>query len=113
MVGCGLAGYNCRHFMKGGRRMKRRTLVATAAAAASFLLGSAAVAVAASDSELRFFGKDPGKEKAFACYVRKYDAAHLKAHPRQNVTDMTLFVNSFFDPEAGRQYTLQIGVHFR
>ena len=44
---------------------------------------------------------------------RHYDGAHLAAHPQQNVDDMTIFVNSFVDPEAGRQYLLEMGVRFR
>jgi hypothetical protein len=93
--------------------MKRRALIQTLSSAAALLAASCLSAAAVSDSELALFGKDPGKDKAFACYVRRYDAAHLKSHPKQNVADMMLFVNSFVDSDTGRQYTLGIGVHFR
>src|SRR5262245_14013636 len=93
--------------------MKWHSLVAVAASGLAVIFDSSGPATAASDSDLALFGKDPGKDKAFACYVRHYDTEHLKSHPKQNVSDLTLFVNSFVDAEAGRQYTLQIGVHFR
>ena len=81
-------------------------------------LGLLALAVApvraASTTDLDLFGKDPGQDRVFACYTRVYDAAHLKAHPLQNVRDMTLLVESRFDDEsAERNYTLAMGVHFR
>lgn len=58
-------------------------------------------------------GKDPGKSAAFACFVRHYDAAHLAAHPRQNVRDIKVFVDSSYDQDTGRQYSLTAGVGFR
>ena len=65
------------------------------------------------DTNVALFGKDPGVGKVYACYVRHYDAAHLAAHPKQNVRDMLLFVNSYVDDESGRQYSLGMGVKFR
>jgi hypothetical protein len=62
------------------------------------------------------FGKDPGEDRAFACFTRHYDEAHLKAHPKQNVTDMSLLVDSTYDSfndPVGRNYSLSIGVNFR
>ena len=61
------------------------------------------------------FGKDPGKDHVFACFTRTYDAAHLKAHPKQNVTNMTLLADSPYDGEAdpARSYTLTMGINFR
>ena len=73
-------------------------------------------ALAASDTDLTLFGKDPGKDKAFACYTRVYDATHLKAHPKQTVTRMSLLVDSYTDDSyepGARYYTLSIGVNFR
>ena len=72
--------------------------------------------LAASDTDLTLFGKDPGKDTAFACYTRVYDASHLKAHPKQNVTRMSLLVDSYLDSSYApdtRYYTLSIGVNFR
>jgi hypothetical protein len=93
--------------------MKRGALIAALAFAAGVLAAPSLGVAAATDSEFALFGKDPGKDKAYACYIRRYDAAHLKSHPKQNVADMMLFVNSFVDSDMGRQYTLGIGVHFR
>lgn len=59
------------------------------------------------------FGKDPGDGHAMACFARDYDAAHLKAHPKQNVTKMMLFVDSTVDPDSGRGYSLAMGAAFR
>jgi hypothetical protein len=80
-------------------------------AAAAFLAASCAGADAANDGDIALFGRDPGNKTAFACYTRHYDPAHLAGHPKQNVVDMTLFVNSYVDGE--RQYLLSIGVRFR
>jgi len=66
---------------------------------------------AASNTDLALFGKDPGGDRAFACYARHYDQLHLKLHPKQNVTDMTLLVDSSVDDQ--RYYTLTVGVGFR
>lgn len=61
------------------------------------------------------FGKDPGKEHVFACFTRHYDPAHLRAHPKQNVTDMRVLVNSGFgtDYDDQRSYNLTLGISFR
>ena len=65
--------------------------------------------------DAQIFGKDPGKDHVFACFTRHYDAVHLKAHPEQNVTDMTLLVDSAFGTEDdnARSYGLTMGVNFR
>ncbi|MBP1860650.1 hypothetical protein [Rhizobium herbae] len=69
---------------------------------------------AAADANLQLFGRDVGKEKAYACYARKYTKAHLASHPDQNVRDMMVFVDSHEDEEgAGRQYVLGMSVNFR
>jgi hypothetical protein len=88
----------------------RRVLLAAAAIAA--LSGASALAGEA-DTNIAIFGKDPGQGKAYACYSRAYDTAHMKAHPNQNVTEMMLLVSSSVDPESGRQYSAEIGVKFR
>lgn len=84
----------------------------------SVILSAAVVALAAGsaaagESDLLLFGKDPGDGKAYACFVRHYDAVHLQTHKKQNVRDMLLFVNSYMDGDSGRQYALQLGVTFR
>jgi hypothetical protein len=73
-------------------------------------------AIAAQSSvDSQIFGKDPGKDHVFACFARIYDAAHLKGHPKQNVTNMTLLANSPYDGEAdpARTYNLTLGIGFR
>jgi hypothetical protein len=67
-----------------------------------------------STPETQIFGKDPGKDRAFACFVRHYDAAHLKAHPKQNVTDMLMLVDSSYDADSqSRSYALTLSSQFR
>ena len=77
----------------------------------------AAFPVLAADTSVvtQVFGKDPGKDHVFACFTRHYDAAHLKAHPQQNVTDMKLLADSPYDGEAdpARTYSLTMGINFR
>ncbi len=68
---------------------------------------------AGTQNDETLFGRDPGKDRAFACYTRHYDAAHLSSHPAQNVTDMTVLVDSSVVPDYGRDYALQLGVSFR
>jgi hypothetical protein len=68
----------------------------------------------AADANLQLFGRDIGKEKAYACYARTYTKAHLASHPDQNVRDMMVFVDSYEDESgAGRQYVLGMSVNFR
>lgn len=76
-------------------------------------LGSNSGLAAGSPGDIMLFGKDPGEAKAFACFTRHYDPRHLASHPEQNVTDMTLLVDSYPDADMGRQYILGIGVNFR
>ena len=93
--------------------MNCRVIAPVACTAALLTLSSVAAAFAGSDSDLALFGKDPGKDKVFACFTRQYDAAHLTGHPRQNVTGMMLLVNSYVDDDGARLYELEIGVQFR
>lgn len=87
-------------------------LIAVSLAVAALLAATPAFADSVTDS--RIFGKDPGKIRAFACFVRHYDAAHLKAHPQQNVTDMLVLVDSAWDEEnQSRNYSLTLGSNFR
>ena len=49
-----------------------------------------------------------------ACFARRYDAAHLASHARQNVTSMLLLVSTAA-AESGvpESYSVSIGVKFR
>ena len=58
----------------------------------------------------RVFGNPIGKDKAYACFTRVYDADHLAQHAEQNVRTMKLLVTG--DP-AGPFYRLGLGVTFR
>ena len=62
---------------------------------------------------LEIFGKDAGKAKAQACFTRVYDAAHLAAHPQQNVRDMVLLLEKSPDADVGLVMNARVGVHFR
>ncbi len=73
----------------------------------------AAPAPGASQIEIDLLGKDPGKGNAYACFARHYDAAHLSAHPHQNVRDMTAFVSSRYDADVGRSSEFTLGVGFK
>ena len=60
----------------------------------------------------RVFGGPVG-DKASACFVRRYDAAHLKQHRKQTVSLMKLLLSA--ETKAGEQtsYAYKIGVQFR
>lgn len=93
--------------------MKRRLRIVLASLAVLAAPTAHAAGPTGSASDASIFGREPGGEKAYACYTRVYDKAHLADHPKQNTKDMTLFVNSYVDPDMGRQYQLTLGVHFR
>jgi hypothetical protein len=50
----------------------------------------------------RMFGAPVGSQRAEACFVRRYDAAHLAQHKRQKVTDMKLLVTAEMVAEADK-----------
>jgi|UPI0005658463 hypothetical protein len=84
------------------------------ALAFGLVLGLPADFSVAADADLQLFGRDVGKEKAYACYARTYTKAHLANHPDQNVREMMVFVDSYEDEGgAGRQYVLGMSVNFR
>lgn len=80
--------------------------------AAGLVLGAGGTAASADETDVKIFGYEPGDARAAACFVRVYDEAHLKAHPQQNVTTMTMLVDGEPD-DAGRYYALSLGVTFR
>ena len=81
--------------------------------ALSLVLASGPAFAAGVQNDELLFGRDPGKDRVFACFTRQYDAKHLSQHAAQNVTAMTLLVDSSEDADYGRQYVLSIGVNFR
>ena len=97
----------------GARTMSTRILGITVAAMLLPLAAAWGAEATSSQSDVSLFGKDPGNDRVFACYKRHYDADHLAAHPKQNVSDMTLLVDSQMELDAARSYLLTIGVLFR
>jgi hypothetical protein len=63
----------------------------------------------------RLFAQQLGKQdKSYACFVRRYDAAHLARHPLQKVSTMKLLVTAEMVPEdAALNYSFRLGVRFR
>jgi hypothetical protein len=99
--------------------MKRRSL---AVLAASVLLAAATGSSARAEEPKkglefakRAFAVDVSKQKkSYACFVRKYDAAHLAQHPLQKVSAMTLLLGAEVDPEdQSLGYSFRLGVKFR
>jgi hypothetical protein len=99
--------------------MKRRSM---AALAVSVLLAVVAGSGARAEEPKkglefakRVFAADVSKQKkSYACFVRKYDAAHLARHPLQKVSAMTLLLNAEVDHEAqSLGYSFRLGVKFR
>jgi hypothetical protein len=46
----------------------------------------------------RMYAGTPG-DKAYACFIRRYDAEHLARHPKQKVASMKLLVSAEVDEE--------------
>lgn len=103
-----------------GSVMKRlwiATLAAAAIAALSAGPGHAeedGIDKAKADAlDLRMFTSPPGK-KAYACFVRRYDADHLAHHPKQKVSAMKLLMTAEV-PSDNRtyNYSFRLGVKYR
>ena len=61
----------------------------------------------------RMFAGDPGK-KAYACFIRRYDADHLARHPKQKVAAMKLLVSAEFEEEDKTlHHSFRLGVKYR
>ena len=62
----------------------------------------------------RMFAGNVDKDKSYACFVRVYDAAHLRRHPLQKVAAMKLLVTA--EPteqgQPGLTYSFRLGVKF-
>jgi len=69
---------------------------------------------AAADAfDAKIFTEPPGK-KAYACFVRHYDADHLARHPKQKVSAMQLLVTAEIQPEEKTMsYSFRLGVKYR
>ena len=63
--------------------------------------------------DARIFTKPPGK-KAYACFVRRYDAEHLARHPQQKVSAMKLLMTAEIPSDENTlNYSFRLGVKFR
>src|SRR5271168_2017945 len=60
-----------------------------------------------------FVGSLP-KPKAYACFVRRYDSAHLAQHPLQKVSVMKFLITAEYDTDfKAFEYSFRLGVNFR
>jgi hypothetical protein len=63
--------------------------------------------------DARMFARAPGA-RAYACFVRRYDAAHLARHPKQKVGAMKLLVTAEIpEGESSLAYSFRLGVKYR
>jgi len=61
----------------------------------------------------KMFMRPPGN-KAFACFMRRYDAEHLARHPKQKAAAMKLLVAAeIAEGETRLSYSFHLGVNFR
>jgi hypothetical protein len=68
---------------------------------------------AADAFDSRMFGATPA-EKSYACFVRKYDSAHLAQHPKQKVSTMKLLMTAEIPSDASTfNYSFRLGVKYR
>jgi hypothetical protein len=99
--------------------MKFPVLTALTAVAMLGALGGAAraddEAKLKTDFSKRLFSGEVVKGKtSYACFVRRYDAAHLAKHPKQTVATMQLLVKAEIDNESGQiNHSFRMGVSFR
>lgn len=61
----------------------------------------------------RMYAGPPGS-KAYACFVRRYDAAHLARHPKQKVASMKLLVSGeTYEADMQLHNSFRIGFQYR
>lgn len=61
----------------------------------------------------RMYAGAPG-DKAYACFVRRYDAAHLARHPKQKVAAMKLLISAEADKEDKQLHnSFRLGFRYR
>ncbi|WGD54342.1 hypothetical protein QA641_10805 [Bradyrhizobium sp. CB1650] len=61
----------------------------------------------------RMYAGLPGS-KAYACFVRRYDAEHLARHPKQKVASMKLLVSAEYDKEDKQLHSsFRLGFKYR
>ncbi|QWG15683.1 hypothetical protein KMZ29_06555 [Bradyrhizobium sediminis] len=63
--------------------------------------------------DVRMLAKPPGN-KAYACFVRRYDPEHLARHPLQKVRAMKLLITAEIPPDENTtNYSFRLGVKYR
>jgi hypothetical protein len=88
-------------------------------AASVGLLGSGAIAAPSEEAKLsdfahRMFATTSFEQKASACFMRSYDAAHLARHRRQTVSAMKMLVSAEKLADDGQlSYSYELGIKFR
>jgi hypothetical protein len=61
----------------------------------------------------RMYAGTPGN-KAYACFVRRYDADHLARHPKQKVAAMKLLISAEYDAEDKQLHqSFRLGFRYR
>lgn len=61
----------------------------------------------------RMYAGTPG-DKAYACFVRHYDAEHLARHPKQKVAAMKLLISAEYDTEDKEFHnSFRLGFRYR
>ncbi len=61
----------------------------------------------------RMYAGAPG-DKAYACFVRHYDAEHLARHPKQKVASMKLLISAEYDKEDKELHnSFRLGFRYR
>ena len=96
--------------------MRAMMLMAGVLAAATGFAGDPAVADDSPDVAFakRLFAGSAPHPKGYACFVRRYDAAHMAQHPLQKVTVMKLLITAETVPDDKvLEYSFRLGVNFR
>jgi hypothetical protein len=100
--------------------IRKRSWIFTLAAAVVAAVSAAGLAAeegidkATADAfDVRMFAKPPGN-KAYACFVRRYDPEHLARHPKQKVSAMKLLMTAEIPPDENTtNYSFRLGVKYR
>ena len=91
-----------------------RLLSAAAVLAATTFGAGAEEAPNVAQFTKRMFAGSPSGAARYACFVRRYDAAHLARHPQQKVSRMKLLVSAEKVPEdEALNYSFRLGLNFR
>jgi hypothetical protein len=91
------------------------TRVSTMIAVALLAASAAKAEDAKPDAEFaaRLFAGDVVPDKNYACFVRRYDSAHLVRHPLQKVAAMKLLVTAEkTEQDPALSYSFRLGVKF-